>query len=50
MAVWLIDYKSSSKKKKLTSNSQHHTKGCWGEEAIAATDGTRNIKTACTAI
>jgi len=35
---------------KLTSNLWQHAKGCWGEEAIAAADGTRNIKMVCVVI
>ncbi|KAH9020535.1 hypothetical protein EDB83DRAFT_2527858 [Lactarius deliciosus] len=29
-----------------TSNLRQHAKFCWGEEALAAADGARNVKTA----
>jgi len=31
---------------KSTSNLRRHAKGCWGEEAVAAADGTRDVKSA----
>ena len=31
---------------KSTSNLRHHAKICWGEEAIEAADGTRDVKAA----
>ena len=33
-----------------TSNLRRHAKACWGEEAVAAADGTRDVKTARSAI
>ncbi|KAH9008685.1 hypothetical protein EDB83DRAFT_2173798, partial [Lactarius deliciosus] len=30
-----------------TSNLRRHAKFCWGEEALAAADAARNVKTAC---
>ena len=35
---------------KSTSNLWHHTKACWGEEAVAAADSTCNVKMACAAL
>jgi hypothetical protein len=35
---------------KSTSNLRRHAKVCWGEEVVAAADGTRDISTARTAI
>ena len=31
---------------KSTSNLRRHAKLCWGEEAVAAADGTRDVNTA----
>jgi hypothetical protein len=31
---------------KSTSNLRKHTKICWGEDAVAAADGTRNVQAA----
>lgn len=31
---------------KSTSNLRRHAKTCWGEEAVAAADDTRDVKTA----
>jgi hypothetical protein len=35
---------------KSTSNLRRHAKTCWSEEAVGAADGTRDIKTARTAL
>ncbi|KAH9080265.1 hypothetical protein EDB83DRAFT_2184431, partial [Lactarius deliciosus] len=31
---------------KLTGNLQKHTKGCWGDEVVAAADATKNVQAA----
>jgi hypothetical protein len=32
---------------KSTSNLRRHAKNCWGEEAVAAADNTRDVRSAC---
>lgn len=35
---------------KSTSNLRKHAKICWGEEAVAAADDTRDVRAACEAL
>ena len=44
--TWFVHHFLDKANVKSTSNLRSHAKGCWGEEAVAAADGTRNVKLA----